>query len=188
MPPVPPVVPGLVVPATPYRATSKDPKISAPLPFSGKSSELQNFLFAIREYVQIKVNELPDETARLAFLTAMFLGNALDWWRGVRTSVSTNEQALIRLEEDFGDPMIHDRAYREITTLRQGSLSISDYINKVERSNLHAGISRNKLLKVLGENIKPEIALAIASSPYDYSGYQTWKNTVLRIGTQLEYA
>ncbi len=53
--------------------------------------------------------------------------------------------------------------------------------------NLRTGISQNMLLKVMGENIKPEIAMAIASSPYDYSGYQTWKNTVLRIGTQLEY-
>ena len=183
MPPVPPVVSGPVVPAAPYRATTKDPKISAPLPFSGKSSELQNFLFGIREYVQFKVNELPDETERLAFLTAMFSGNTLDWWKGVRTSVTTNEQVLISLEEDFGDPMIHNRAYREFTTLCQGSLSILDYINKVERLNLHAGISQNMHIKVMGENINPEIALAIASSPYDYSGNQTWKNTVIRIGT-----
>ena len=65
MPPVLPVVPGPVVLAVPYKATAKDPKISAPLTFSGKSSEFQNFLFAIRKYVQIKVNELPDERARL---------------------------------------------------------------------------------------------------------------------------
>ena len=158
------MVPGPVVPPAPYRATAKDPKIKAPLPFSGKSSDLQNFLFTIREYVQIKVNELPDKTAHLDFLTAMFSGNTLDWWRGVCTSVNIHEQALIRLEEDFSDPIIHDRAYREITTLCQGSLLISDYINKVERLNLHGGISQNMLLKVMGENIKPEIALAIASS------------------------
>ena len=94
MPPVPPVVPGPVVPAAPYMATAKDPRISAPLPFSGKSSELQNFLFAIPEYIQIKVNELPGETARLAFLTAMFSGNALDWWRGV-THISNHSQTRI---------------------------------------------------------------------------------------------
>ena len=69
-------------------------------------------------------------------------------------------------------------------TLRQGSLSISDYINKMNRLILHAGISQNMILNVMGENIKPEIALAIASSPYYYFGYQTWKKTVLRVGIQ----
>ena len=191
--PVVPIPPPVLPPAPPAppaataRAIPKDPKMSAPSPFTGKSSELQNFQFAVREYVQIKVNELPDETARLAFLTTMFSGSLLDWWRVIRTSVTTHEEALRRLEEDFGDPMIHVHAYREITTLHQNNLSISDYINKVERLNLHAGIDQSFLLRIMNDNIKPEIALAIAISPYDYSDYQTWKAAVLRIGAQLEY-
>ena len=187
LPPAPPVVPVPVAPAAPARSMPKDPKILAPSRFTGKSSELQNFLFAMREYFQIKVNELPDEPARLAFLTAMLSGSALDWWGGVRATITTHENALRRLEEDFGDPMIDERAYREISKLRQGNLTISEYINKVERLNLHAGLDRNVLLKVMKDNIKPEIAMAIATSPYDYPDYQTWKVAILRIGTQLDY-
>ena len=165
----------------------KDPKISPPAPFDGKAYELDSFLFAITEYFYMKPNDLPDEPSRLAFLTTVFSGSVLGWWRGVRAQFSTSEQALLALKDAYGDPFQKDRNFHKLQTLKQTG-SITAFFNEVERLNLHVGLDRQTLRTMLGPALKEEVRTALAGVPYDLSSFEEWKRTATRIGIQQEFS
>lgn len=133
------------------------------LKYNGKSC-VHAFIQRVKEYSTAR--NIPSSKL-LAYATEIFTGDALHWYRSIRTSVSTWDELVAVLVEDFSQ---FDYDYRLLSEIRQrtqgDSETITIYFAKMIElfSRLSKGISEQEKLEILLHNIRPCYASVLASN------------------------
>lgn len=167
------------------RRDTRGPKLATPTPFTGKALELPNFLFTVREYLDIKSIEYSNERLRLGFITTVLSGSALDWWREAKTTITSAEEALQRMDTTFGDPLLPTKNFLKISKLKQTG-TVGEFFLEAERLNTHTKLDQATLKQHLALGLKPEVSALLAGHTGEYT-YKKWKETATRIGLQLDH-
>jgi gag-polyprotein putative aspartyl protease len=85
--------------------------------FDGNSSDVDSFLSAIDVFKDCA--EVSDENA-LKGLPMLLTNNAATWWLGIKSSISTWEQAICALRNAFGKKRAPFQVYKELFRSEQG--------------------------------------------------------------------
>lgn len=123
------------VDVSPARATpAPEPKVQLPEKFSGKRTELRNFLSAVENVFALQPRRYSSARAKTGLIGSLCSGNALSWFRVLQdTQAGTLEDYSLFVNEFktyFGDPFLQENARRQLTTLVQGKTSAATYASK----------------------------------------------------------
>jgi hypothetical protein len=147
MPP-PPTQPPAVVPAnSDINHHSKDPKIAAPQPFSGKRDETESFLNSCHLYLNARPSEFRDDNARIYWvLSYMQTGSARVWrdyvishFRKGTLEFRNAHEFLDEIDRKFGDPDKRTTQSLHIRTMMQGDKPADEHVQDFEKAALEAG-------------------------------------------------
>lgn len=133
------------------------------LKYNGKSC-VHAFIQRVREYSTARNIS---SSKLLAYATEIFTGDALHWYRSIRTSVSTWEELVAVLVQDFSQFDYDYRLLSEIRQRTQGDTeTITIYFAKMKElfSRLSKDISEQEKLEILLHNIRPCYASVLASN------------------------
>ncbi|XP_048000953.1 uncharacterized protein LOC125237805 [Leguminivora glycinivorella] len=131
------------------------------LKFNGRSC-VKAFLQRVEE---LAASRRITEARLLASAVELFDGDALMWYRGIRTEVSTWDQLKAALIEEFL-PFDYDRRLlKEIRNRTQGSNeNISTYISIMQNyfSRLNSELSDQEKFDIVSINVRPEYTVPLA--------------------------
>lgn len=133
------------------------------LKYDGKS--------CVRSFIQ-RVNEFSEarnvsDTKLLSFATEIFIDNALHWFRSVKDQVTSWDELVILLKQDFGISDYDYRLLAEIRARSQGeSENITIYISIMIGmfSRLSKALPEEDKLEIILHNIRPCYASTLASA------------------------
>lgn len=130
--------------------------------FDGKSC-VRAFIQRITEFCQARGIGGPK---LLSYATEIFVGDALHWFRSIREQVSTWDELVLLLREDFDQSDFDYRLLSEIRSRTQGeSENITIYLSIMAGlfSRLSKTLSQEDRLEILLHNIRPCYASTLAS-------------------------
>ncbi|KAL0161375.1 hypothetical protein M9458_045100, partial [Cirrhinus mrigala] len=108
-----------LTPSSPPSASGSP--MATPAKFSGEAAECNGFLLQVNLYIQMQHQQFSTERSKVAFLTSLLTGKALQWaeaiWNSNNPIINSYEHTAT------GSLSTSDQLFR----LRQGSSSIHDY-------------------------------------------------------------
>lgn len=133
------------------------------LKFDGKSC-VRSFIQRVSEFSEAR--SIPD-TKLISFATEIFTDDALHWFRSIRDQVSSWDDLVILLKQDFDKPDYDYRLLSEIRARTQGKTeNITIYLSILSGmfSRLSKPLSREDMLEIVLHNIRPCYASTLASA------------------------
>lgn len=125
------------------------------LKYDGKTC-VRSFIQKVEEF--IRARSITSEKV-LSFATEIFTDNALHWYRSIRDSISSWDEVVVRLKQDFGQ---FDYDYRLMAEIRSRSQGESENYYTIYLSIMHCMFSRlsrtlseDEMLEILLHNIRP---------------------------------
>ncbi|OMJ12906.1 Retrotransposon-derived protein PEG10 [Smittium culicis] len=114
-----------------------EPKVMLPEKFTGKHSDLRNFISALRNVLELQPYRYQSDRSKTGLVGSLCLGDALSWYRNLQESESPmlhNFSSFIDdLRSHFGDPYFQENARRQLLLLSQGKSSASTYASRFRR-------------------------------------------------------
>lgn len=123
----------------------REVKLAKPNTFSGKKSDVNNFIFEMRQYIDSV--GLGDGPAACRFLVTYLKGDALTWWRSFSRdslTVFTNltlDVLLDELKSQFSDIDEEMKLRDRILTLKQTG-TVSQFVTEFKQLQLRLGAHR----------------------------------------------
>ncbi|KAL0192332.1 hypothetical protein M9458_010628, partial [Cirrhinus mrigala] len=119
-----------ISPPQPPPSASGSP-MALPTLFAGEAAECSGFMLQVQLYIRMQPQQFPTEDSKVAFLTSLLTGKALQWakaiWNADNPIVNSFEQFTSHFFEVFSTTTsvlpVSDQLFR----LQQGSSSVHDY-------------------------------------------------------------
>ena len=107
---------------------TKEPKIAAPLHFTGKRDETESFINSCTLYMNGRKSEFPDEEAKIYWILLYMTLGAAKTWRDYVVSLmyrrqhnfSTGDELLQEIDRKFGDTDKRTTQSLKLRTMQQG--------------------------------------------------------------------
>ena len=131
--------------ARPPTLVPREVKLAKPTTFSGKKSEVDNFIFEMRQYVDSV--GLGEGSSACRFIVSHLKETALTWWRSFsKDSVSVFEQLTVdelfdALKSQFSDIDLEMKLRDKVLTLKQTG-DVSAYVSAFKSLQLRLGTNR----------------------------------------------
>lgn len=61
--------------------------IKQPMEFSGKTSEIETFIYQVENYIRMKDKRFTDDEKKILFMQSLFQGKALEWAKAKLTAL-----------------------------------------------------------------------------------------------------
>jgi len=125
----------------------KEPKIAAPIPFSGKREDTESFINSCCLYINGRVSEFTTEDAKIYWiLSYMQSGSAKVWCDYVisliyqdKHSFRNMDQLLKEIDHKFGDTDKRTTQSLKIRMIQQEDKSADEHVQEFEKAALEAG-------------------------------------------------
>ena len=148
-PPSPPCHPSLYLQGQyvlPPPVRTKEPKIAAPLHFTGKCDETESFINLCTLYMNSQKSEFPNEEAKIYWiLSYMTLGAAKTWRDYVvslmyrnQHSFSSSDELLQEIDWKFGDMDKRTTQLLKLHTIQQEDKPMDEHVQDFEKAGLEA--------------------------------------------------
>ncbi|KAI2646808.1 Transposon Tf2-8 polyprotein [Labeo rohita] len=173
---------------TPSPPSASGCPMAMPAKFAGEAAECSGFLLQVNLYIQMQPQQFPSENAKVAFLTSLLTGKALQWakaiWNSNNPIINSYEKFTSHFSKVFstatGTLSTSDQLFR----LRQGSSSIHEYTLHFRTLAAASGWNEISLLGAYQQGLNPEIRAAMAI--YDDSiGLESFLQRTTRVSQQL---
>ncbi|XP_053681475.1 retrotransposon-derived protein PEG10 [Labeo rohita] len=173
---------------TPTPPPASGSPMAVPAKFAGEVTECSGFLLQVNLYIQMQPQQFPSEKSKVAFLTSLLTGKALQWakaiWNANNPIINSYELFTNHFSEVFstatGTLSTSDQLFR----LRQGSTDVNEYTLHFCTLVPASGWNEVALLGAYRQGLNPEIRAAIAI--YDDSiGLESFLQRTTRVAQQL---
>ena len=122
---------------TPSNSTSVETKkknlVKRPEQYSGDGTAMsaQQWLYLVRQWCQGET--FVDDTAKITVVSSLFKGSALNWWLSVNHKIESWEELEAQFLNRFMNPKDSDQAQIELSTVKQGTRSVKEYVVHFEK-------------------------------------------------------
>lgn len=131
-----------------------EPKVANPEKFNGKMTEAKNFVATCRDIFALQPSRFPDEKTKIIYVGTNLIGNALTWYRNVRTEheksanpgLSDVESFFRLLLSTFDDPNAINNSRDQLSRIKQGKESCLNYSTRFRNMAVETGY--NEVAKV----------------------------------------
>ncbi|XP_053681471.1 retrotransposon-derived protein PEG10 [Labeo rohita] len=173
---------------TPTPPPASGSPMAVPAKFAGEATECSGFLLQVNLYIQMQPQQFPSEKSKVAFLTSLLTGKALQWakaiWNANNPIINSYERFTNQFSEVFstatGTLSTSDQLFR----LRQGSTDVNEYTLHFCTLAAASGWNKVALLGAYRQGLNPEIRAAMAI--YDDSiGLESFLQRTTRVVQQL---
>lgn len=150
----------------------KEPKAPLPEKFTGRQSDLRNFLASVKNVFQLQPSRFISSRLKTAFVGSLLVGDPLTWYRGLLESDSSlledYEEFVNDLKTNFGDPYVEENARKQLLALRQGNGRAASYAAKFRRIATDTGFNDDTLLYHFERGLNIEVQKAIAVNNQEF--------------------
>ncbi|KAL0151693.1 hypothetical protein M9458_052992 [Cirrhinus mrigala] len=154
---------------TPTPPSASGSPMAVPAKFVGEATECSGFLLQVNLYIQMQPQQFPSEKAKVAFLTSLLTGKALQWakaiWNSNNRIINSYELFTNHFSEGFstatGTLSTSDQLFR----LRQGSTDVNEYTLHFRTLAPASGWNEVALLGAYRQGLNPEIRALAACQP-----------------------
>ncbi|KAK3572866.1 hypothetical protein QTP86_009049, partial [Hemibagrus guttatus] len=190
--PAPAAAPTAVTSAS--AASSASPPVIAspvaiPAPFSGSVGDCNGFLLQCSLVLEMQPHLYPDDRAKVAFIISHLDGKALCWaeplWTQNHPAVSSLSSFLEHFREVFGMPAGDSSIGERLCTLRQGSMTVSDYALQFRTLAAASGWNEQALITTYRQGLDPCIRLHLAAYE-DSIGLEKFIQFSIRFATRMQ--
>ncbi|KAL0195101.1 hypothetical protein M9458_008673, partial [Cirrhinus mrigala] len=173
---------------TPTPSSASGSPMAVPAKFAGEATECSGFLLQVNLYIQMQPQQFPSEKAKVAFLTSLFTGKALQWakaiWNSNNRIINSYELFTNHFSEVFSMATGTISASDQLFRLRQGSTDVNKYTLHFCTLAVASGWNEVALLGAYRQGLNPEIRAAMAI--YDDSiGLESFLQRTTRVAQQL---
>ena len=125
----------------------KEPKIVAPLHFTGKHDETESFINLCTLYMNSLKSEFPDDDAKIYWILSYMTVSVAKTWRDYVVSLmyrnqhsfSSSDELLQEIDWKFKDMDKRTTQSVRICTMQQGDKPTDEHIQDFEKATLEAG-------------------------------------------------
>jgi hypothetical protein len=125
----------------------KEPKIAAPVPFSGKREDTESFINSCCLYINGRASEFGSENAKIYWILSYMQTGSAKIWRDYIISLMyreqhnfrTMDQLLQEIDRKFGDTDKRTTQSLKIRMIQQGDKSADEHVQEFEKAALEAG-------------------------------------------------
>lgn len=171
------------------QTTGPEPKIMLPEKFSGRHSELRNFISAVKNVFELQPNRYRSARSQTGLIGSLCTGDALSWYRMLQESNSPHLQHfdnfVAEMAAHFGDPYVQDHARRQLLSLQQGRQSASSYSAKFRRIASDAAFDDQSLCYHFERGLNPDVRRAIAVNDQDFDTLSELIKYAIRVDNRL---
>lgn len=168
---------------------SNEPKVMLPEKFSGRHSELRNFLAAIRNLFDLQPSRYESARAKTGLIGSLCVGDALSWYRTIQETNSALLQDWTNFVQDmqdhFGDPYVVETSRRQLLSLNQGKSSASTFAARFRRVAADAGFNDETLQYHFERGLNPEVKRAIAINNQSFDTLDDLLKYSIRVDNRL---
>ncbi|KAI2645073.1 Transposon Tf2-8 polyprotein [Labeo rohita] len=173
---------------TPTPPPASGSPMAVPAKFAGEATECSGFLLQVNLYIQMQPQQFPSDKSKVAFLTSLLTGKALQWakaiWNANNPIINSYDLFTNHFSEVFstatGTLSTSDQLFR----LRQGSTEVNEYTLHFRTLAAASGWNEIALLGAYRQGLNPEIRAAMAI--YDDSiGLESFLQRTTRVAQQL---
>lgn len=169
--------------------SAPEPKVMLPEKFSGKHSDLRNFISAISNVVELQPIRYRSDRAKTGLVGSLCSGDALSWYRSIQESrpeiLLDWNQFNIELKDHFGDPYFIENARRQLLSLNQGRSSASTFASRFRRVAGDAGFNDETLQYHFERGLNPEVRRAIAINNQSFESLDELMKYSIRVDNRL---
>ena len=120
---------------------------------------LEGWILQIVDYFTIM--QTCNEVQQLAYIGLCTEGDALEWWKSNKHEFNVWREVKDGIREYYGDHNEPDRAFNEISDLKQTG-TVQKYMNNIDRLNVYAKMTDHHLINIILNGITPRLRQAIA--------------------------
>ncbi|KAL0151794.1 hypothetical protein M9458_052945 [Cirrhinus mrigala] len=176
----------LTPPQTPPPASGSP--MAVPAKFAGEATECSGFLLQVNLYIQMQPQQFPSEKSKVAFLTSLLTGKALQWakaiWNANNPIINSYDLFTNHFSEVFSTATSTLSTSDQLFRLRQGSTEVNEYTLHFRTLAAASGWNEIALLGAYRQGLNPEIRAAMAI--YDDSiGLESFLQRTTQVAQQL---
>ena len=157
--------------ATNNLSSAKEPKAPNPEKFSGKMTEAKNFVATCRDIFVLQPSRFPDEKTKIIYVGTNLIGNALTWYRNVRTEhertpnpgLSNVESFFQLLLDTFEDPNAINNARDQLSRIKQGKESCLNYSTRFRNMAVETGYNEVAKVALFRNGLNNDLKDALAN-------------------------
>ncbi|KAL0177369.1 hypothetical protein M9458_026263, partial [Cirrhinus mrigala] len=173
---------------TPTPPPASGSPMAVPAKFAGEATECSGFLLQVNLYIQMQPQQFPSEKSKLAFLTSLLTGKALQWakaiWNANNPIINSYDLFTNHFSEVFSTATSTLSTSDQLFRLRQGSTEVNEYTLHFRTLAAASGWNEIALLGAYRQGLNPEIRAAMAI--YDDSiGLESFLQRTTRVAQQL---
>lgn len=168
---------------------AQEPKVQLPDKFSGKHSELRNFISAVMNVFELQPSRFPSDRIKTGFVGSLCNGDALSWYRVLlegQSPILHDFAAFVTdLHEYFGDPFMQETARRQLLQLNQGQSSASAYASRFRRLSQDTGFNDLTLQYHFERGLSAEVRKAIAVNDSRFTSLDSLIKYSIKVDNRL---
>jgi hypothetical protein len=166
-----------------------EPKVVLPEKFSGKHSDLRNFLSSVSNIVELQPSRYGPDRAKTGLVGSLCLGDALSWYRTLQENSSPLlhdfREFLEEFKNQFGDPYFQENSRRQLLGLSQGKSSASAYASRFRRIASDTGFNDETLRYHFERGLSHEVRRAIAVNDQSFSTLDDTIKYAIKVDNRL---
>lgn len=183
----------LTLPATSnpvqHNITINAPSAVTPAPYSGRAEDCNGFILQCTLHVQNHQLAYPTEQAKISFVISLLSGRTLQWaeslWTQARPPVQSFAAFLKHFREVFGRCAGDTAVSHQLYQIRQGNLSVRDYVVQFRTLAAAGQWSEPVLITTYRHGLNSQLQLHLAGSR-DAIGLENFINTSIRLSERLQ--
>ncbi|KAL0197996.1 hypothetical protein M9458_006536, partial [Cirrhinus mrigala] len=173
---------------TPTPPPASGSPMAVPAKFAGEATECSGFLLQVNLYIQMQPQQFPSEKSKVAFLTSLLTGKALQWakaiWNANNPIINSYDLFINHFSEVFSTATSTLSTSDQLFRSRQGSTEVNEYTLHFRTLAAASGWNEIALLGAYRQGLNPEIRAAMAI--YDDSiGLESFLQCTTRVAQQL---
>lgn len=151
----------------------REPDVEFPEKFSGKSSQLKNFIASIRNIVELRPLSYNSDRRKTGLVGSLCTHDALNWYRSLQDFNSPLlqdfESFVGEMTLNFGDANFTEKARKRLLELNQGNKSASSYASRFRLLAPETGFDQETLLFHFERGLNSDVRRAIAVNDKEFT-------------------
>ena len=120
--------------------------------------DLEGWILQIYDYITII--QTCNKVQRLAYVGTCTEGDVLERWKCNKHRLNACREVAGATREYYADHYKPDRAFKEISDLKQAG-TVQKYLNNIDRRNVYAKLSDHHLINIILNGITPRLRQAM---------------------------
>ena len=176
----------------PAQSSFKDPKITSPLPLSGKQEDTETFIHSCILYINEHPSEFSTEQNKVTWiLSHMQTSSAQAWQEYVMAQIfkktpwyNTADELLQKIQHQFSDMDKRATMSLKIHTMMQGDKMADEHVKDFEKAALEAGYDGFPLIVEFKWSLHPALRKRLLEIRPQPVTIQEWYNEAITIDRQ----